>query len=336
MGEKTNKGLKSEEVLRNYFVSMGYYVIRGADFKYKGEVITDVDLWLYHKNSLLSRERINVDIKDKKRAQVAERLLWTKGIQEVLNLDSCIVATTDRRPFVREFGQQYGITVLDGGFLSKLKEREYPNRFTEEEFEKIVQPTSAPKGVQNWYAKLRESKNRLLTELDFVGFISTLNDIKFFLELTVTESKRQIPAFRCLYLSLSYALIILDFIQQRTLFLDENKRKEFFDHGFKYGELGKEGMRRFIDIAAEVTSSPKKAVELELFNSYDNIPTARLSEYFTKHEVLKNLFKNAKELEALAYEKDFTSLKSLDRELISLIYLIADFFDIDRRKLPYN
>lgn len=331
----TNKGLRTEEVLRNYFLDMGYYVVRGVKFNYKGNTITDIDLWLYHKNSLLSRERINVDIKDRKRPQAAERLLWTKGIQDVLGLNACIVATTDRMPYIKEFGQQYGMTVLDGEFLSKLKKRDYPNRFTEEEFQKVITPNSPPKGVESWYERLQRSQNRLLTELDFSGFNGTLEEVRFFLERTLTDSRRQNILIRCLYLTISHLLITLDFIQQRALFLEENKRKEFLNHGFRYGELGKEGMERFVDIATKITGSPKKSVEQTLFDSYESIPTKVLSDYFSRNEVLKNLFKNAKEFEVLAYDKDFKPIKSLEKDLLSLIYLMADFFKIERKKLPY-
>ncbi|WP_193784064.1 hypothetical protein [Yersinia enterocolitica] len=47
MSEKLPKGYATEEMLRNYFIGMGYYVVRGCKFKYNKFDVTDVDLLLY-------------------------------------------------------------------------------------------------------------------------------------------------------------------------------------------------------------------------------------------------------------------------------------------------
>ena len=41
------KGELMEELLRNYFHNLGYYVVRGIKYKYENFDITDVDLYLY-------------------------------------------------------------------------------------------------------------------------------------------------------------------------------------------------------------------------------------------------------------------------------------------------
>lgn len=333
---ETNKGFLTEEFLRSYFLSMGYYVVRSISFQYKGEEFTDIDLWLYNKSSLLTRERINVDIKDKKRPQATERLLWTKGVQKILGFDSCIVATSDNRQVLRDFGQEFGIMILDGIFLSKVKNLEFPNRFTEEEFSQEVSPSKKPKNIKTWYGRILQSKNRLLTALDFSSINATLEDTKFFLECTLTVKSRISQALRCLYISVSHLLINLDFVQQKTLFLSEEKRKLILDSGFRYGELGKEGIESYINIATQITDTKasKKAVKLELFETYESMPIDILSTYFNQTDVIKNLFNNAKLFEKYAYEKQCRGLSELERELISIIYLLADYFNIDRRKLP--
>ena len=330
------KGLVAEECLRAYFLDIGYYVVRGIYFQYKGENVTDIDLWLYNKNSLLTRERINVDVKDKKRPQATERLLWAKGIQKILEFDSCIVATSDKRQVLREFGQEFDIKILDGNFLSRIKEREFPNRFTEEEFAQEVSPNTTPKSIKSWYGRLLQSKARLLNGLDFSGANATLDDVKYFLECTITAKSRQEQAFRCLYLSLSHLLLILDFVQQKTLFLEENKRKIALDNGLRYGELGREGIESYIDIAAQITNSQpsKKAIKLELFETYDHMPIETISDYFNKPEVIKNLFNNAKVLENLAFSKTFKPLSQIGGELLGIVFVFADYFNIDRLKLP--
>src|SRR5205085_8304786 len=104
-----DKGDDAEELLREYFLCLNYYVARGVHFTYGGEDITDVDLWLYQRQSPVSRQRINVDIKNKKTPQAIERILWARGLQATLGLDQCIVATTDNRPTVVDFGRDHNV-----------------------------------------------------------------------------------------------------------------------------------------------------------------------------------------------------------------------------------
>src|SRR5690349_18167138 len=114
------KGENMEELIRNYFLTLGYYVVRGVKYQYQGYDVTDVDLYLYGRSSSLTRERINVDIKNKKSPQAFERILFATGLKKLLGFDSCIVATTDKRPAVHEFGQAHETIILDGEFLAKI------------------------------------------------------------------------------------------------------------------------------------------------------------------------------------------------------------------------
>ncbi len=76
------KGSVAEEALRNYFLSIGYYVARGIKFTFHRFDVTDVDLWLYARNSPLSRERICVDIKNKKTPQALERIFGQRACSQ--------------------------------------------------------------------------------------------------------------------------------------------------------------------------------------------------------------------------------------------------------------
>ena len=122
MDENLGKGEEAEEFLRTYFLGLGYYVIRSINFVYKGFDVTDIDLFLYNKVSPFSRERIIVDIKNKKTPQAIERIFWTRGLQDVLNMDKAIVATTDTRQEITDFGKQNNIYVLDGNLQSRLRD----------------------------------------------------------------------------------------------------------------------------------------------------------------------------------------------------------------------
>ena len=122
-----------EEKLRQYFLKNGYYVVRSIKYKHNTYDITDIDLLLYRKISSLSRERINVDIKNKKSPKAFERILWTKGLQSLLGFDRCVVATSDKNDQVRDFGNRHEVIVFDGHFLLKLNYNS-EDRLSEEEF----------------------------------------------------------------------------------------------------------------------------------------------------------------------------------------------------------
>jgi hypothetical protein len=117
---KIAKGEHAEESLRHYFLSLGYYVVRGVPFSYRGIEVTDVDLWLYLRSSSISRERACVDIKNRKTPQAIERVFWAKGLQQVLKLEKCIVATTDNRKEPVDFGALHNISVLSGDFIQRI------------------------------------------------------------------------------------------------------------------------------------------------------------------------------------------------------------------------
>jgi len=180
----------------------GLPVSRAAEHQRRivfGETGTDVDLWLYARNSPLSRERVNVDIKNKKTPQALERIFWTKGLQTVLGLDSCVVATTDSRPDVRDFGLQHDVKVLDGKFLARLNKstKSQQNRISEEEFLRELDDGSLGRLGGDWRGRYDLSKSRLLHSLSFDGCNAWLEDI----DLLLSDIGAGAPRWRLLYVT---------------------------------------------------------------------------------------------------------------------------------------
>src|SRR5262245_50281468 len=116
MTPSPRKGPSMEEALRYYFIRNGYYTLRSVPFIYREFDVTDVDIWLYERPSAVSRQRIIVDAKNRKTPQAIERIFWTLGLRVALGVEQAIVATTERRPAVAEFGKLKGLVVLDGAF----------------------------------------------------------------------------------------------------------------------------------------------------------------------------------------------------------------------------
>lgn len=326
--EQLFKGELKEEYLREYFLELGYYVVRGIKYNYENFEITDIDLWLYSRPSPISRERINVDIKNKRTPQAIERIFWTKGLKEVLKLDNCIVATTDKRPSVRKFGQEQGVQVLDGNFLAKLNGSPHSTRMYEEELYILLQ--SNGKYNYRWKDIYENSKTRLLRGLDFSSSNETMRDIKLTIEEFIVNKQFRAGSGRLLYLLASHLLIIVDFILKDISFYDNQIKSEILIDGFKYGNIGREGLERTLDLALKLSdSSSSKGERIKAL--YEDIPVYILRDFFIKSENSKNLFRWAKEFETLGYDRLFCPPLEIPPALQSVLFMLLDFLNVDRK-----
>lgn len=323
------KGELMEEKLRIYFLNNGYYVVRGIKYSFEGNEITDIDLMLYGRFSTLSRERTNVDIKNKKSPKAFERILWTKGVQELLSFDNCVVATMDRKDSVKKYAKKHNITLLDGSFLQKLSYT-LIDRISEEElftmFSSITSYKEYPN--QNWRNLYEKSKSSLLEELDFSGYNTNLILLEYFFNKFFDPQKKEI-ALRAIYIFLSHNLLILDYILKDIAFLEIEERKSVLGNGFKYGNLGEDGLKRTIDMAIKISNS--KYTSSQIKKIVDEIEVDILKEYFSKQDTIKNLFKWAISFEKMAFSKDLIHPNNLEIELKSMLAIFLDYFKINRK-----
>jgi len=325
------KGELMEELLRNYFLNLGYYVVRGVKYKYEGYEITDVDLYLYGRSSSLTRQRINVDIKNKKTPQTFERILWTNGLMRLLKFNSCIVATTDQRPVIHTFGQLHDTIILDGSFLAKLRNNTFPNRLTEEDLLLKISKYKSYKASNNkdWRFIYETSKSKLLTEQDFSGFNSSLSNLEYFLETALIDEQKREDATRMVYIILSHILIIIDFIVRDIAFLDTIDREKKLSDGFKFGNLGKEGVDKIISMAVQISGNKSAS---SFMKSLDSVPTDILKDFFSKNDNSKNLFNWSREFENLGFKRTFTNPDSIEASLKGVISVMLDYLKIERKK----
>lgn len=323
------KGELMEEKLRLYFLNSGYYVVRGIKYSYESNEITDIDLMLYGRVSILNRIRTNVDIKNKKSPKAFERILWTKGVQELLKFDNCVVATMDRKESVRRYAEKHDITLLDGRFLQKLNYT-LTDRISEEEllaqFGKYLSYKEFPN--QNWKSLYEKSKSSLLEELDFSGYNTNLLYLKYFFNKTFDPQKKD-TAIRATYIFLSHNLLILDYILKDIAFLEPEERKTVLGNGFKYGNLGEEGLKRTIEMAIKISGSRYTASQIKKI--IDEIDIEILREFFSKQETIKNLFKWAIAFEKLAFSKVMVYPNDIDIELKSLVAMFLDYYKLNRK-----
>ncbi|WP_413708568.1 hypothetical protein [Rhizobium sp. Rhizsp82] len=336
---QVSKGAKMEELLRAYFLKAGYYVVRGVPFVYEGFDVTDIDLWLYSRTSSVSREVTIVDAKNRKTPQAIERIFWVQGLRAASKATNAIVATTDKRPEVKDFGRDLGVVVLDGGFLSKLATAEDPteNRLSDEEFYAKINQYSLSKLDGDWKGRVVFSKSLLSKGLSFDNCNEWLAQGKFFAEHAVTKGNQRETALRCLYLICSFTAIALDFVMKEASFLEPGERSKFMRDGFTYGSRGSAGMRRVLNVAmglveqhANEGPAISRQVRVSVERQLEQLNTAALGEFFSKNDVARALFSVGREFEQLALAKEFRSHNFASVELKSILFSLVDSWHIDR------
>lgn len=334
-----NKGLKMEELLRSYFLKAGYYVIRSVPFVYAGFDVTDIDLWLYGRASSVSREITIVDIKNRRTPQAIERIFWVQGLKQATKATNAVVATTDKRQEIKDFGRDLGVLVLDGSFLARISKSDqtFAQRMTEEEFISRINEYSLGKLDGDWKGRVHLCKSLLSRGLSFDNCNEWLSQAKFFTEQAITKPTQQEIAVRCLYLVCSFIAIAIDFLLKELSFLEQSARSAIIRDGFTYGSKGSEGMRKVINIAMALVEQYavdgkliSKQVRSNVERDLSALNTVILGEYFSKIDVAKNLLTVAKELEYLSMQRVFTPYAATSVEVRSILLFLLDYWGIDR------
>lgn len=322
---KLDKGEFMEEKLRAYFLDLGYYAIRGAKIKFNDVEVTDVDLWLYHRTTPISRERINVDIKNKRIPNAVERIIVAKGIKEILRLDKCIVATTDKRNSVIDFGNERDVIVLNGNFLNRIN-RLKNDRFFEEDFNTLLRDEFS-KFTINWFAKNEKTKTAVIESQDYFVANEVLIDIKDILTQIYAVPLKKENSTRLLYLYISYLCITIDYILKDYAFIEIADKHLSLKEGFRYGVTGQYKIKIRLEQLAKELSKSVAAIKSIL----DALPISILVDFFGNGQNAKNIFKWAIEYEGFAYKKEFIAPVDLPIELKGMIGMLCDFSQIDRK-----
>lgn len=341
MIKKISKGFEIEEKLRNYFLQSGYYVVRGVPFSYRGFDVTDIDLWLYSRESSLARNITIVDVKNKKTPQAIERIFWAKGLAKAVNANSAIVATTDRRREVKQFGRDLDVLVLDGVFISKLSKSDsfLQNRLSEEEFLDVIDSYSLGKLDGDWKGQVLKSKGLLTKNIGFDSCNQWLEVAKFFAEQVLTKPSQIEPALRCFYFSLSLFSIGIDHILKELSFLDHDERMNRLIDGFTYGSKGRSGVAQMLSTSLSLIEqfAPEgKALSSQVRSKvnadFESLPTNIIGEYFAKSEVGKVVFSVAREFENISMSRTFINHANSTIELRGIIGCLLDYWGINRKE----
>jgi hypothetical protein len=340
MTQALPKGYQMEELLRRYFIRSGYFTVRGVPFVYEGFEVTDIDIWLYARPSSVSRHRIIVDTKNRSTPKAIERIFWTKGLKQVLDVEQAIVATTDKRPAVSEFGREQDVLILDGSFLSRLEKssESFESRLTEEQFIDLLGTYHPTKEGGDWRGRFKGAKRPLARDLGYNAINGWLIEARFFAEQAQLVATHKEVAFRLLYVFLSFIAIAFDFVMKDLAFSESPAKLAALNDGLRHGAQGSTGTKRLIELATGLIEqyAPEQRmlaprIRERLGKELDAIPTKALAEYFAKQSVSQELFSVAKELEAAAYKTTFVSPPALPPPVKGMIGVLLDFWEIDRK-----
>lgn len=340
MANKGNsKGARAEEAIRNVFRHAGYYVVRALPYTFQGRDVTDVDVWLYGKTGV-SRERINVDIKNKKTPQAIERFFWALGVMQVLRLERCIVVTTERNPAVVEFGRRSNVAVIDGQYLQEAQAKPDANRLSEEEFLAAIRQDDAEELGKKLHGRYLAAKARLLTQMTFDGCNLHMVEAEKCLEDLVAYPGVRKSVRRVLYAVLSHMAITVDYLAAKMEFTDPDRRRQAIETGLRYGNAGRYRLEEFSRIL-EACKNPDRQEDNEVISRIVNtlkseagdLRADMVAEYMTNQLAGAGLFELAVQLESHAFAIECPPIADLPTELKSFVMMLADFYGMERTKV---
>lgn len=338
-------GLEFEELLRAYFLRAGFFVTRGVPLAYNGEDLTDVDLLLYERPTGATRRIEIVDIKYKQKPKAVERLLWTRGLVEALDVDGAYVATPDSRPVLREVAAKLGLVIIDGADLARIRESPsvlFPERLMDEELIELLNAIDR----QRKDKRLSDGRKAILASLaDGLGpaaVVTALSCFSDMADLAVTAYPRSAGAEatgRLAYLAASIACAGLDYISVGAAFRSIDERRELLLNAVRYGAAGSHEGTRSLGLAARLIekyapggSATARQVEQKFRADLNAIPAEIVADQAGR--LLKEgvLFNVARDLEAASYNRLCPTFDQLNAPAKSMIGAFLDFAGVNREE----
>lgn len=344
MNAKTGKkGYELEELLRAYFIRAGVYAVRGVPLRLDGDDLTDVDIWLYERPTGSSRRRQIVDAKSKTKPKAIERLFWTKGLFELLEVDGAYIATTDTRHLIREMSRRLGLSVLDGADLKRMADSDkvlFPNRIYEEELDSKIRNFDKSRRNRDSQNAYRDLKAALIDRFGGGTVNRALEHIAGFSSDLVSCHPKSSGAevnLRLLYIATSISAIALDYSLTKVSFKSSDERNRTVLNVIRYGEedenKGLEKVRiasALIEKYATNGSAVAQSVAQAIRSDYSKIPAEIIADHILKNLRVDGLFQLARALEQRAFSRDLLGFDDLPAEEKSFLGVLLDFSGIDR------
>lgn len=335
------KGASLEELVRAYFARQGFFALRGVSYRFEDEEVTDIDVWLYGRQTASVRTRTVVDVKDKRSPKAFERVLWTRGLQLALGADRAVVATTETSPKVMAFAQQQKVALLSKSFLERLsKSLDTAGRLSAEQMTSYISEYSSHKQDGDWLKKLSEAKSAVVSLPGFPAFNKAISAFRFFAERVETRPQHRDQATRCAFLCAALACIALDSALERSLYDDAATKYQSIMTGVTYGDAGDSRVQSSISKVINVIAGGMengRVIARQVADSFNDIFSQVradiVAEYFVREQNSSVLFAVAKELDEWAFSLSNVTPMDLSKEARSVVGVFADFSGVRRRYL---
>jgi len=343
MAKTGDKGYVLEELLRAYFLRAGMYAVRGVPLQLDGDDLTDVDIWIYEQSNGSSRRRQIVDAKSKLKPKAIERVLWTKGLLELLQVDGAYVATTDSRPVIKDVAARLGISVLDGADLKRMSESEkiiFPDRLSEEELDKAIKAIDKGRKNKEFQNGYQDLKAGLIDEFGSATVNRSLDHFAAFTRSLLSShpgSPTAEVAMRLVYIAASIVALTLDFSLAKVFFRSSEDRRKTISNIIRYGDEDEVAGLEKVRVAAALIEryTPNgSAVSQSMLNSIRNDLQGIPAEIITDHVLTQmrgvSLFQLARSFESEGFRAKPRGFDQLTLEGRSFIGILLDFAGLER------
>ena len=306
-------GSSFEESVKNFFLTNGYFTLRGTIYKDGKNAITDIDIWGYKNFGLYSYERIIVDCKNKKRPKMAERILWTIGLKNSLNIEKAFLAINKRNYEFHEFAIKNNILVLDPTIINNI-----PNNYiTDEDFLDILKINE--RVGSNFKEDYENLKTICVSKIDIKALNKVLYITKRIMEQHSISSNE--ATLRLMLFSISIFYIILDMLHMKYKSISEQYSFSKLIDGIKYGDDTNK-IKQFAEIISKITSEKFDVIYKQLLE----VGSANIS--ILEDGIIKNnnYFESAVNFNKLSFNKEI----KIDYKYKSKIFILCDYFNIKR------
>jgi hypothetical protein len=345
---KSDKGAVLEEVLRAFFLRAGFYVIRGVPFRFADEDMTDVDLWLYERPTGTSRRVQICDIKYKQRPKAVERIFWTCGLADALDVDGAYVATTDKRKSLRSIAEKLDLQLIDGTDIQRIQASQSilsQARISDEEL--IQELQLVDKELRN--KDLQEARLDILAALsEGFGAPSAVRTLESFSRLALAaisyhpDSSAARAAGRLAYLAASIVCESLDYVSIGAAFRPITERHDLILNAVRFGALGDEQGQQNLKLALALVEkyapggkTTSSAVEASLKRDLARIPAEIVADQAVRLLKADQLFETGRELEIASYQAVLPPFDHLSVPTKSMLGALLDYASIDRERFAH-
>ena len=272
-----------------------------------------------------------------------ERLLWTKGLIQLLDVDGAYVATTDTRPMLREISKKLGISVLDGADIKRMSDSDrviYHDRISEEDSLRAIVSVDRMRRGKDLQLQYHDVEFALIDNFGAKTLNRALDSFGFFAGAAVTAhpgSEAAGIALRLSYFAAAVAALALDYISSEVSFRAANERRTALTNAIRFGDIdeiiGTERIRLAVALIKKYAAggdSAARTVELGIKNDLNNIPAEIVAEHIVKNTKNDDLFQIAIRLEHLVFSRNATPFDVLNAEDKGFVGMLADYSGIDR------